>query len=385
VAVEMTPKVVSAPVAGIGALSFILMGGLQALYGPSLPGFSQHFGLPVSTAGLVISAHGLGALTGVLGTVPLSRHRLARYRTGIAVALLAIGALTMGLTAVWPVALLGALIIGMGYGILTVGLNSLFAVGFGNRSAAMVNLLNAVFGIGAILGPLLVGRGSGTVSWPFLIIGFGAGLLTPFAFFVDDRLPAPTATQHASNGQRKSLLVGFLVLLAVTAGLEASSSGWNATYLVALGNTPETAAKFASLFYLMFTAVRLVGVPLSLSLSSFTLVAASLVLAALLLLLAQVSAIAPYVLAMLGGSVALLFPNTFTWIARTLPGAGGRTALMVAGALLGGALFPALIGQAVAAFDEHILPNAMLVLPVLALILAVWLRTKLRDLKMQQE
>ena len=371
---EGTTSVVPAPAAGIGALAFVLMGGLQALYGPSLPGFSQHFGLPVSTAGLIISAHGLGALTGVLGTVPLSRHRLARYRTGIAVALLAAGALTLGLTPVWAVALLGALIIGMGYGVLTVGLNSLFAVGFGKRSAAMVNLLNAVFGIGAILGPLLVGRGSGTVSWPFLVIGFGAGLLTPFAFFVDDRLPVPTAPQQASNGQRKSLLVGFLVLLAVTAGLEASGSGWSATYLVALGNTPEAAAKFASLFYLIFTAARLAGVPLSLRLSSFTLVAASLALAAILLLLAQVPAIAPYVLATLGGSVALLFPNIFTWLARTLPGTRGGTALMVAGALLGGAVFPALIGQAVGAFGERVLPNAMLALPILALILALWLR-----------
>ena len=312
---EVSKKAVPHSAAVIGGMTFVLMGGLQALYGPSLPGFSQHFGLPVSTVGLVISAHGLGALTGVLGTVPLSGHLLARYRTGIAVVLLAAGALTVGLTSMWQVALLGALIIGMGYGVLTVGLNSLFAVGFGKRSAAMVNLLNAVFGIGAILGPLLVGRGSGTVSWPFLMIGFAAVVLAPFAFSVDDRLPLPTVTQQAPNGQRGGLLMGFLVLLAVSAGLEASSS-WNATYLVALGNTPETAAKFASLFYLMFTAVRLIGVPLSLRLSSFTLVAASLVLAALLLLLAQVSAIAPDVLAMLGGSVALLFPNTFTWDRR---------------------------------------------------------------------
>jgi len=157
-----------------------------------------------------------------------------------------------------------------------------------------------------------------------------------------------------------------------------------ATYPVALGQTPETAAKFASLFYLMFTAARLLGVPLSLRLSSFVLVAASLALATVLLLLAQVAAIAPYVLATVGGSVALLFPNIFTWLSRTLPGTRGGTALMVAGALLGGALFPALIGQAVGAFGERVLPNAILVLPVVALILALWLRKYSGHFQMQR-
>jgi len=382
---DIPARVVSASAAVIGALAFVLMGGVQALYGPSLPGFSQHFGLPVSTAGLLISAHGLGALAGVLSTVPLSGHPLARYRTGVAITLLAVGALLLGLTSVWPVALLGALVVGLGYGVLTVGLNSLFAVGFGQRSAAMVNLLNAVFGIGAILGPLLVGRDAGNVSWPFLVIALGAGLLAPFAFSLDDRLPVTTVTRAGSAHQSKGLVVGFLVLLALVVGLEASSSGWNATYLVALGQTPASAASFASLFYLVFTAARLFAVPLSLRLSAFTLVAASLALGAVLLLLAQRPALAPYALASLGGAVALLFPNTFTWLARTVPGARGGTALMIAGGLLGGALFPALIGQAVAVFGERVLPHAMLLLTVLALILAVWLRRKSRGLKIYSQ
>ncbi len=380
---EVSARIVPASAAVIGALAFVLMGGVQALYGPSLPGLSRQFDLPVSTAGLVISAHGLGALAGVLSTVPLSGHHLARYRTGAAITLLAVGALLLGLTSVWPIALFGALIVGMGYGVLTVGLNSLFAVGFGQRSAAMVNLLNAVFGIGAILGPLLVGREGGNVGWPFIVIAVGAGLLAPLAFSLDDRLPVPTATQTGSDDQSKGLLGGFLVLLALVVGLEASSSGWNATYLVALGHTPASAAGFASLFYLVFTASRLIAVPLSLRLSAFTLVAASLALGAALLLLAQVPALAPYVLASLGGAVALLFPNTFTWLSRTLPGARAGTALVIAGALLGGALFPALIGQAVAAFGERALPPAMLQLAVLALILAVWLRGKSSGLKMR--
>jgi len=378
VVADVTPRGVSTPAALIGSLAFVLIGGTQALYGPSLPGFSQLFGVPVSTAGLVISAHGLGALAGVLSSVPLAGHPLARYRTGVAVTLLAVGALLVGLTRLWPVALLGALVIGLGYGALTVGLNSLFATGFGKRGAAMVNLLNALFGIGAILCPLLVGRATGNVGFPFLVVALGAGLLAPLAFSLDDRVPVPATAQEAPSDQGKSLLVGFLVLLALGSGIEASSSGWNATYLVALGQTPATAASFTSLFYVVFTAARLTAVPLSLRLSSFTLVGAALALAAVLLLLAQVPALAPYVLATLGGAVALLFPNTFTWLARTLPGARGGTALVIAGALLGGALFPALLGQAVAAFGERVLPNAMLALTVLALILAVWLHRNSR-------
>lgn len=53
--------------------------------------------------------------------------------------------------------LVAALLLGLGFGGIDYGLNVLFAEGFGHRSTAMLNILNAHFGVGAVIGPLVIG------------------------------------------------------------------------------------------------------------------------------------------------------------------------------------------------------------------------------------
>jgi FHS family glucose/mannose:H+ symporter-like MFS transporter len=142
-----------------GLLSFVLVGAAQAMYGPALPGLTQAFNLPPGAAGMLVSVHSAGAIVGVLSAVPLARLAVARWRVGVSFTLLGLGALLIGLGLSWGLTLAGGLVIGAAFGALVGSINGLYAVGYGRRSPAMVNLLNAVFGVGAILKPAAVFAG----------------------------------------------------------------------------------------------------------------------------------------------------------------------------------------------------------------------------------
>ena len=145
----------------------------QALYGPAIPAFREEFGLSPSAAGLGLSAHFVGGVAGVLLFDRLYGRLGNRQILGASYLLMALGAAGFALAPNWPVALAAALLAGLGFGGIDYGLNQLFAVGFGHRSTAMLNILNAHFGIGAILGPALIGV-VGSEHYPAVFLAFAA-------------------------------------------------------------------------------------------------------------------------------------------------------------------------------------------------------------------
>jgi MFS family permease len=137
----------------------------------------------------------------------------------------------------WYLTLLGAALIGMGYGLLTVGFNSLFARHFGDRGAVMVNVLNAVFGVGAIAAPLLFARTGGDIRTTFLVFGVLAALLVPLAVGIDDRASGdPDKEADAARPRQQNFAAALLLAtMLVAVGLEASLIGWGPTVLIEKG------------------------------------------------------------------------------------------------------------------------------------------------------
>src|SRR2546423_189054 len=72
----------------------------------------------------------------------------------------------------WGVLLGAALFTGCGFGGLVLLLNTAFARGFAERGVLRLNLLNAVFGVGAIGGPLVIGLAPHEdLPYVFLVVG----------------------------------------------------------------------------------------------------------------------------------------------------------------------------------------------------------------------
>lgn len=358
-----------------GLLSFVLVGASQALYGPALPGLTQTFHLQPGAAGMMMSVHNAGAVLGVLSAVPLAGRAVARWRVGVAFALLGLGSLTVGAGFSWALTLVGGLVIGLGFGVLVGSINGMFAVGYGRRSPAMLNLLNAVFGVGAILSPLLFLLDFAEWNTPFFILAAFAAIMVPLGLMTDDRLPMADTHELPARKKRNAVLA-FMVLLGLGVAVEASTVAYATSYLITKGVALDRATTATSLFFLLFTFGRLAAIPLSLRLKPYQIVFGSLLMTTALLLASNVTSFAPIAVVLLGTSIAVYFPNSFNWANATF-GAGGSTPYIMAGALLGGALGPALVAQIVPLTSEGAIMGIIAAIGVLALLTAVWIKLRI--------
>src|SRR5690606_22146514 len=173
-----------------GSAAFLLLGAVVALYGPLFPQLRVVFDVGLEEVGAVVSAHFLGSFVTVI-TSGVMLRRLG-YRT---VLLAGSGVLVLGLGVMavapgWLVFVLGAALVGLGFGAVQVAANLLVARTFeagaptaaevaaaagvasgpgpgdtpvtapapagASSAASALNLVNAVFGLGALTVPLLV-------------------------------------------------------------------------------------------------------------------------------------------------------------------------------------------------------------------------------------
>ena len=89
--------------------------------------------------------------------------------------------------------------------------------------------------------------------------------------------------------------------------------------------------------------------------------------AALLLALAGLTALGPIAFALSGFALAPIFSATLIWVGSALPTSAHANAIVIGGALLGAAVFPALIGRVIDRLGAAAAPPAILVLALAAL------------------
>ena len=251
------------------------------------------------------------------------------------------------------------------------------AVGYGRRSPAMVNFLNAIFGIGAMLSPLLFLVDFARRGTPFFIFAGVTAVLLPLALMMDDRLPA-VAVDAPRPRKRRGALLAFMVLLGLGVGVESSTVGYAATYLISIGVSADGATTATSFFFLLFMLGRLAIISISLRVKSYQIVLGSLLLTTLLLVATNVALIAPVVVVLLGAAIAIYFPNCFNWLNEVF-GAANDTAYMMAGALAGGTLIPAIVAQIIPLVGETAIMGIIACVSLLALVTAVLIKVRLAE------
>jgi MFS transporter, FHS family, glucose/mannose:H+ symporter len=359
-------------------VGFVLIGALQALYGPAIPALRQDFGLSPSTAGLALSAHFVGGVAGVLlfdrlyGRIGNRRILAASYL------LMATGAAGFALAPNWPTALTAALLAGLGFGGIDYGLNQLFAVGFGHRSAAMLNILNAHFGIGAILGPALIGA-AGADHYPAIFLAFAVANLPLLLCLkgVREKAPNPTETPATTTTpltrSLTSILTVFVALYVLHVGIEAGVGGWEPTHLETVGYGAGIAATATSVYWLMMTVGRFLVAPLALRFSAPAIITVSCAGMTACLLLAAVPDLAPYAYAGVGLFIAPIFPTGLPWLHRAAPGAARAGALVIAASMIGGVAAGPSLGKVIEWSDIKAVPLLLAATSAACLTATLWL------------
>ena len=359
-------------------IGFVLIGALQALYGPAIPAFRAEFGLSPSAAGLGLSAHFVGGVAGVLLFDRLYGRVGNRRILGSSYLLMAVGAAGFALAPGWPTALVAALLAGFGFGGIDYGLNQLFAVGFGHRSTAMLNILNAHFGIGAVLGPAVIGA-VGSEHYPAVFLAFAVVNLPLLLCLrgVRNQVPVPAGEQSGGTGvlgrSLGSVLAVFVVLCVLHVGIEAGVGGWEPTHLETVGYGAGVAATATSVYWLMMTVGRFLVAPLALRFSAQAIVTVSCAGMTVCLLAATVPALAPYAYAGVGLFIAPVFPTGLPWLNRAAPRARRAGALVIAASMAGGVAAGPALGAAIEWSGIRAVPLLLCGVSALCLAATLWL------------
>lgn len=353
----------------VGTVAFVLQGLYISSYGPMYPRLLEQFHLAQSEVGWIASANFLGSSTAVLASTWLIGRVGARRILMVAPLLLALGAMGMGVAPTWGLALLCALVAGLGAGSITSGINITLA-STPDRPAAVLNTVNAMFGLGCVLGPLLVASTPvATVRWPFILVGLLALTLLVFTRQLPKITPSQLPRDTAVGAKRGITL--FTLLFAVYVMTEAGAGSWMTTHL-----TPQLglrgAAVIASGFWLAFMVGRLVGAPLTVRFPPRLVVPAAASLAIVAAGLANLPQFSVAAYLLLGLALGPIFPTTVAWYRQHLT--SRRLSIAMTGGSLGAVAVQPLIGLAVSGVGLPAIPLSLVLLACALLMMTVWVR-----------
>ncbi len=249
--------------------AFISLGLPDGLLGAAWPVMHTDIAAPLSAAGIISVIITVGTIVSSLLSDRLTRRFGAGTVTAVSVAMTAAALCGFSVSnAFWQLCAF-ALPYGLGAGAVDAALNNYVALHF---KARHMSWLHCFWGVGASIGPYIMGAFLGTVhGWPagYKTVSVIQIALSLFLFFslplwkrsetadADATASAPIGIKGALRIRGvKAMLVAFFAYCAA----EMTAMLWSATYLTAYRCMPaDTAASLASLFYLGMMLGRLVS------------------------------------------------------------------------------------------------------------------------------
>src|SRR6266567_7651582 len=334
-------------------IDFLLTGIVMTFLGPMLPILSARWSLTDEQAGYLISAQFFSSMVGMFASGVLVERRGYRFTLIAGAALMALGMalLTCG---PWLLGLVSVSTFGVGHGITTPAGNLRTAEINPQGSASALNLINAVWGIGAVSSPFLIAFAQRMHQTSLFLYGTASALLVLLIALAVVRFEPDTRALATPPGPRHTVwesrwLPLICILFFIYVGTETSFGGWIASYARRLDSGQHSFwAMMPSFYWGALLAGRLLA-PVALRFISAPTVAKNGLILALLGGSAIVAAhgmgllIVGSVLAGLG--LASIFPISVS----LLPGWFGESANRASGAVFasgntGGAVLPWLVG-----------------------------------------
>ncbi len=249
-------------------LAFIGLGLPDSLLGSAWPKMVTELDAPLSYAGIVSTIIALGTIVSSLLsdklTMKLGAGRVTFISVGITAA--ALFGFSLSSSFVWLCVL--AVPYGLGAGAVDAALNNYVALHYSSRH---MSWLHCFWGVGATVGPYIMGYAiSVGKGWRY---GYGAVACIQMAIALLLLLSLPLWKSRREEGKTaeeapigikdalkikgvKSILLAFFAYC----GAETTAGLWASSYLVNhKGVAVDTAASFASLFYLGITAGRFIS------------------------------------------------------------------------------------------------------------------------------
>ena len=263
-------------------ISFISLGLPDALLGSAWPSMYGQFAVPVSYAGIVSMIVALGTIVSSLQSDRLTRRLGAGRVTAFSVGLTAAAIFGFSVSRSFWALCLWAVPYGLGAGSVDAALNNYVALHFASWH---MSWLHCMWGVGASLGPYIMGyalTSGGVWSMGYRYIALLQIALTAVLFL---SLPLWKTSRGggAEAGASPALSLGqilripgakeVMVTFFCYCALEQTTGLWASSYLVLHKGVPaETAAGFASLFFIGVTVGRALNGFLTMKLSDARLI-----------------------------------------------------------------------------------------------------------------
>ena len=331
----------------------------SAIIGPLLLPMSESFNLNLSQAGSLVSFRYQGfLLSSALIGLLWQTSRAYLFLVGSSF-LLGIALLTIGLWPVLPVVCVLLFVVGLSGGLVHTGVDTLLSEIYSEGRTKVLNLVHLFFGVGAFLGPIIVGTVLLFFGWwnlVYCLVGVGAvGLfflfLTQNLKKIEDGLPqtqtgAWTSLTHLTKSAPFWLLtLGMFFYL----GAEVSLVSWVPMFMAKVRNASTVTAGYTnSVFWITLLVGRLFFIYLSGKISTSRL----LILAALGTTFSAIGvfSILNHVLiltslACTGFFASGIYPTILALGGHTFPKRMGMIiGILAAAGSLGGICFPWLVG-----------------------------------------
>ena len=253
-------------------LAFISLGLPDSLLGAAWPSMYPEFQVPVSYAGIISMVIALGTVISSLMSDRLTKRLGAGLVTAISVAMTALALFGFSLSHSFWVLILWSIPYGLGAGSVDAALNNYVALHYKSRH---MSWLHCMWGVGASAGPYIMGFAlSHGQNWNggYRYIGILQVILT-FILFIslplwkkekkDAASESDATSEHILTLREIFAIPGaksVMLMFFCYSAIEQTSGLWASSYLVLhKGVAPETAATFASLFYIGITIGRAIS------------------------------------------------------------------------------------------------------------------------------
>jgi fucose permease len=346
---------------------FIVIGVGGTILGPALLQILAGYHEPPSASGALFFAGTAGYMVAVLTGGPGSDRLGKRLILSTGAAVYAVGMAAFALAPNWWFAVLSFFVAGAGNGSIDSGMNALTNDNAPPEGHAREqSLLHASFGLGALLGPLLIGLLlASDHGWrPAYLLG-GAGSALLLLLLLRLHLAPRQAQADGFTPQqvlalaRNRLVLLICAMIGLYVGAELLIGDWGAAYLQRIhGLSGVAAATSLGLFWGALMVGRLLSAMLSRWYSSIQLITGATTISlvfSVLLAAAPTSWVALLALVGCGFGYAAIFPLLMAIAGERFPHLTGSMAgLMTASAALAGALLPWIGGVLVQVFNARV-------------------------------
>lgn len=285
----------------------------MASLGSALPSLASHFDIAKGNFGVTFTVRGIGYLVGTLGSAAILEFPGCKFSKQfmvcIAVAITGLAGGLIASTSDYNIALFLFCLQGVGFGGIDVMANCVLPELWGLRVQPWMQALHSCFGIGAIIGPLLVGG----LGWynAFIVIAVSSSApifsLMLFEILKQDRtakdeimkrdpiseyintISADVNSTTIEAGSEdvplpppvpKLMRILITVFFFFYVGAEAGYGGWVSTYVLEQNVTSNisSAAFVSAIFWGALTVGRFVAIPLAVVMTATTMLRIQLVL-----------------------------------------------------------------------------------------------------------